>query len=107
LSSNPRSIARPEPNLEKAAQSGDGQMDAKDYSMEASLYYSKSADSRQRSLVFRRFPKAADAIRFAVEELTPKILASCSLEINDEHYFGREIRPLYDDGDFPLRRRTK
>jgi hypothetical protein len=80
-------------------------MDVEDYTMEASLYYSKSPHPKQKGLVFRRFSKAADAIRFAVEDLAPKLLAGCSLEVNDAHYFGREIRPLYDDGAFPLRRR--
>lgn len=82
-------------------------MDANDYRLEASLYYSKTPGTKQKSLVFRRFPKAADAIRFAVEDLAPKIFDSCSLEVNDAHYFGREIRVLYDDGAFPLRRRGK
>jgi hypothetical protein len=82
-------------------------MDASDYAMEASLFYAKSAHSKQKSLIFRRFEKAADAIRFAVEELAPKLLEGCSLEVNETHYFGREIRPLYDDQAFPLRRRAK
>lgn len=82
-------------------------MDAADYLMEASLYYAKSAGRKQKSLVFRRFGRACEAIRFAVEELTPKLLASCTLEVNDMHYFGRQIRPLYDDGAFPLRRREQ
>ena len=80
-------------------------MDAKDYRMEAGLYFAKSANTKQRSLVFRRFSRAAEAIRYAVEDLAPKVFDSCSLEVNGAHYFGREIRPLYDSGDFPLRRR--
>jgi hypothetical protein len=76
-----------------------------DYFLEASLYYSKSGNSKQKSLVFRRFTRAADAILFAVEELAPKTHDSCSLEVNEEHYFGREIRPLYDNHVFPLRRK--
>lgn len=82
-------------------------MDTQDYLMEASLYYSKSANRKQKSLVFRRFTKAAEAIRFAVEELPPKTLEGCSLEVNESQYFGREIRPLYEDSAFPLRRRAK
>jgi hypothetical protein len=82
-------------------------MDAKTYAMEASLYYAKSHHSKQKSLIFRKFSKASDAIRFAVEELTPKLLDGCSLEVDESHYFGREIRPLYDDSAFPLRRRQK
>jgi len=82
-------------------------MDAIDYRKEASLYYTKNGNAKQRSLVFKRFSKASEAIRFAVEELAPKVLDSCSLEVDDTHYFGRDIRPLYDRGDFPLRRLRK
>jgi hypothetical protein len=81
-------------------------MDAGDYFLEASIYYAKSANAKRKALVFRRFPRAAEAIRFAVEELAPKLLNGCTLEVNDVHYFGREIRPLYDDSSFPLRRRA-
>lgn len=82
-------------------------MDAKDYFLEASLFYAKSADPKRKALVFRRFTRAAEAIRFVVEELAPKLLDGCTLEVNEAHYFGREIRPLYDDNVFPLRRRSK
>lgn len=82
-------------------------MDAEQYRMEASLYYSKTPNAKQKTLVFRRFPAAAEAIRFAVEELSPKIFDSCSLEVNEAHYFGRQIRPLYDSNVFPLQRRGK
>lgn len=80
-------------------------MEAQDYRMEAGLFYAKSASARQKSLGFRRFPQAAEAIRYAVEDLAPKLFSSCSLEVNGEHYLGREIRPLYDSNDFPLPRR--
>jgi len=82
-------------------------MDAQDYRMEAGLFFSKGESTRNKSLIFRRFRRAADAIRYAVEELSPKVLASCSLEVNGLHYFGREIRPLYDSEAFPLRRRSR
>jgi len=82
-------------------------MEAKHYKMEASLYYAKGASSHRKALVLRRFAKAADAIRFAVEDLSPKLLGGCSLEVEESYYFGQEIRPLYDDCAFPLRRRTK
>jgi hypothetical protein len=82
-------------------------MHANDYRMEAALHFSKNTKAKQKSLVFRRFTRASDAIRYAVEDLAPRIFDSCSLEVNELHYFGREIRPLYDSGDFPLRRRQK
>lgn len=81
-------------------------MDAKDYRMEASLYYAKSASSKPKALVLRHFVKAVEAIRFAGEDLSPALLQSCSLEVNESYYFGQELRPFYDDRAFPLRRRT-
>ncbi len=82
-------------------------MEREDYFQQASLFYAKSAHRRQKALVFRRFDQAAEAIRFAVEELGPEILKGSTLEIDDAHYFGDQIRPLYDDGAFPLKRRAK
>ena len=82
-------------------------MHTREYRMEAALYFPKNTQAKQRSLAFRRFSQAAEAIRFAVEELAPKAFNSCSLEVNGLHYFGREIRPLYDSEAFPLRRRLK
>jgi hypothetical protein len=82
-------------------------MAACEYSTEASLFYSKSQLSRGRALHFRRFSNAAEAIRFAIEDLAPKLLESCSLEVNETHFFGRDIRPLYDDNAYPLRRRSQ
>lgn len=29
------------------------------------------------------------------------LLEGCSLEVNEGHYFGREIRSFYDDSAFP------
>ena len=81
-------------------------MEEKDYFVEASLFYGKSA-SRSRNLTFRRFAHAAEAIRFAVEELSPSVLNGCKLEIGEAEYFGRAIRPLYDDHAFPLFRRKR
>ena len=47
-------------------------MDSSDYFLEASLYYSKSVNPKRKDITFRRFVRAAEAIRFAVEELTPE-----------------------------------
>jgi hypothetical protein len=82
-------------------------MDIQDYLTEASLFYARNGDRKQRALVYRRFDQACEAIRFAVEDLAPRLLDSCTLEINDMHYLGRQIRPLYDDIAFPLQRRTQ
>ena len=75
---------------------GEAQLEEKDYFAEASLYYGKRTN-RGRALAFRRFERAAEAIRFAIEELSPSILSGCKLEIGEAEYFGQAIRPLYDD----------
>ena len=82
-------------------------MDAKNYTMEASLCFAKNASAKLKALVRRRFARAAEAIGFVVEDLAPPLLQGCSLEINESYCFGQEIRPLYDDRAFPRRRRAK
>ena len=81
-------------------------MDAKDYGAEAELFFCKTPGAKRKSLVLRRFPRAAHAIRYAVEELAPAALDGCSLEVKEQHFFGREIRSLYDSAAYPLRRRS-
>jgi len=81
-------------------------MEPNDYRIEAALFFFKTPRAKCKSLVFRRFPRAAEAIRYAVEELAPAAFSSCSLEVDDQHFYGREIRPLYDSAAYPLRRRS-
>lgn len=81
-------------------------MDAKDYRAEARLFFCKVPGAKRKSLALRHFPRAAQAIRYAVEELAPAALNGCSLEVNEQHFFGREIRSLYDSATYPLRRRS-
>jgi hypothetical protein len=45
---------------------------------------------------------AADAVRFAIEELPPELLSGAVLEVDGERYVGDDIRRLYDSADFPL-----
>jgi hypothetical protein len=52
---------------------------------------------------YRRFALAADAVRFAIEELPPELLIGAILEVDGERYGGEQIRRLYDADDFSLR----
>lgn len=81
-------------------------MSALDYGTEAVLYCGKTVKGRGKALRFERFGQAAEAIRYAVEDLPPRALDSCSLEVDDERYFGKAIRVLYESADFPLPRRA-
>ena len=77
---------------------------------EATLDYEAGAElfiaHRRRAAGYMRFDRAADAIRFAIEELPPQSLLAAHLEVEEARFDGREIRRLYDDAEFPLRRRV-
>jgi hypothetical protein len=54
---------------------------------------------------YRRFATAAEALRYAVEDLrTPKVFGA-SLEVGDERFNNSEIQRLCEADDFPLRKR--
>jgi hypothetical protein len=84
----------------------DSTMIAFDYGVEAGLFSYKGPRSRPNSLGYKRFARAADAIRFAMENVSSDMLRSCSLEVGDTRYVGAEIRNLYENADYPLIRRA-
>jgi hypothetical protein len=88
-------------------------MTAFDYSTEADLFDYESAAElfstrirtiRRQPLGYRRFARAADAIRFAIEELPCELLAGTWLEVEEARFDSSGIRRLYDSADYPLTR---
>ena len=78
-----------------------------DYASEAELYSRSSAGkSRRPPLGYKRFARASDALRFAIEELSPQLLVTTVLEVAERRYQSREIRLLYESDDYPLARRV-
>jgi hypothetical protein len=75
-----------------------------DYDAAAELFPSRKQKSRRRPIGYRRFGHAADAIRFAIEELPPEFLLGACLEVDEERYNNQAIRRLYDSMDYPLTR---
>ena len=75
-----------------------------EYRNAAELFSVKSWKWKGRAVRYRRFPIAAEAIRFAIEELGRKHLAGICLEVDEERFDGTGIRRLYDSDDYPLSR---
>jgi hypothetical protein len=69
-----------------------------DYTASAELF----AAQGRSGLRYRRFTRAAEAIKYAIEKLPPKVLAATSLEVDDERYSAGQIRTLYDSQNYPL-----
>ena len=76
-----------------------------DYNAGAELFPPRIRKSPYQRFGYKRFALAADAVRFAIEELPPELLIGAILEVDGERYGGDQIRRLYDGDDFPLARR--
>ncbi len=71
-----------------------------DYSAEAELFPLKSR--KFGPVGYRRFTSAAEAVRFAIEELHPDLLRGASLEVQEERFDRNGIRRLYESDAYPL-----
>lgn len=74
-----------------------------DYAAPAELYPGRNP-SRSRSLRYRRFETAAEALRFLVEEMPPEFRRGAVLEVDEERFEGAHIGALYDAAAYPLAR---
>jgi hypothetical protein len=73
-----------------------------DYDAPAELFLAKRTKSGRQN--YRRFATAAEAIRYAVEDLrTPKAFGVW-LQVGDERFNSSEIERLYEADDYPLRK---
>jgi hypothetical protein len=77
-----------------------------DYSAEAELFSIRNRKSRRQPIGYRRFARAADAVRFAIEELPPEFLLGAHLQVDEERYDGNGIRRWYASLDYPFVRRA-
>ena len=65
-----------------------------DYSSPAELYLSRR---RGRHTDYRRFATAAEAIRYAVEELRKRRSLSAWMPVGEDRFNKEEINRLYDE----------
>jgi hypothetical protein len=76
-----------------------------DYTLLGELYPTRRYKRRAGSVTYKRFEVAAEAVRFAMEELPPEFLAGTYLEVEEERFNGQQIRLLYESKDYPLPRK--
>jgi hypothetical protein len=75
-----------------------------DYGAPADLFPSRSKRGN-RPVGYHRFGTAAEAIRFAIEQMPEEFLPGTVLEVDDERIDGMRIRELYESSAYPLTRR--
>lgn len=79
-------------------------MDQFDYAEPAEVFASRDGAARRGPVIYRRFDSAADAIQYAMEELSPEFASGTFLEAGDLRLCYAQIKSLYEDSAFPLSR---
>jgi hypothetical protein len=82
-------------------------MSSFDYSAEAELFPSRSRGSKRQPVGYKRFDSAADALRFAMEDLPPESQVGAYLEVGEDRFDAHAMRALYDAPEYPLPRRRR
>jgi len=85
---------------------GDRETTTFDYGVAAELFMGKRKGGPRKRLSYRRFATAAEAIRFAVEELPAVRALDAWMQVGDERFDGDDIQRLYESDDYPLQRRA-
>jgi hypothetical protein len=77
-----------------------------DYSAPAELFMASAKYGRKPPVGYRRFESAAEALRFAVEELPASLLVGTVLEVSEIRFDHQGIQVLYQRDGYPLARRA-
>ena len=76
-----------------------------DYECEAELFPTRARKTGRQPLGYKRFARASDALRFAIEDLPPTLLLGAFLQVDEERFDAEGMRRLYESPAYPLPRR--
>jgi hypothetical protein len=74
------------------------------YEMPGEFYSRKSQGMKPTGLTYQRFDTVAEAVRFAIEALPSAAFGGCMLEAGGQRFGAKELRALYANPRYPLRR---
>jgi len=75
------------------------------YDTAAELFPAAIRKKKRAGFAYRRFGTAAEAVRFAIEELPADSLNGAYLQVEEARFDQSGIRTLYESEAFPLERR--
>ena len=79
-------------------------MAAFNYNTEAELFPAAIRKKKRAGFAYRRFPTAAEAVQFAIEQLPADSLNGAYLQVDEARFDQSGIRTLYESELFPLER---
>ena len=77
------------------------------YDTAAELFPAAIRKKKRAGFAYRRFGTAAEAVRFAIEELPADSLNGAYLQVEEARFDQSGIRSLYESEAFPLERRPR
>ncbi|MCG6205010.1 hypothetical protein LPW26_10210 [Rhodopseudomonas sp. HC1] len=73
----------------------------------AELFPAAIRKKKRAGFTYRRFDNAADAVKFAIEELPADSLNGAYLQVDEARFDQKGIRELYDSEAYPHQRRVE
>ena len=98
-----RTRLRPSVSIESQIEKAET-MAAFNYNTEAELFPAAIRKKKRAGFAYRRFPTAAEAVQFAIEQLPADSLNGAYLQVDEARFDQSGIRTLYESEAFPLAR---